>query len=72
MLCDHSLCENTGSKSQRRMPAEKAMGGEHSGITGTTLCTVDDDALPRFCTVGVIFQICSLRVMCFFLRLMCL
>lgn len=31
----------------KREAIEKAMGGEHSGITDTTLCTVDDDALLK-------------------------
>ena len=31
----------------KRDAIEKAMGGEHSGITDTTLCTVDDDALLK-------------------------
>lgn len=31
----------------KRDAIEKAMGGEHSGITDATLCTVDDDALLK-------------------------
>ena len=31
----------------KRDAIEKAMGGKHSGITDTTLCTVDDDALLK-------------------------
>ena len=31
----------------KRDAIEKAMGGEHSGITDTTLCTVDDDELLK-------------------------
>ena len=31
----------------KREAIEKAMGGEHSGLTDTTLCTVDDDALLK-------------------------
>ena len=31
----------------KREAIEKAMGGEHSGITDATLCTVDDDALLK-------------------------
>ena len=42
-----SLIYAYGDTQHKRDVIEKAMGGEHFGITDTTLCTVDDDALLK-------------------------
>ena len=47
----------------KRDAIEKAMGGEHSGITDATLCTVDDDALlKKLYGMKILYQKFSCRI----------